>query len=79
MEIFRKHSEDVSTFTTNTDNDPPVDTGTTLFEELDIEFKKKYHMLKINNLKRDNGLDYILNGYFFRIQGYTYALFTRYF
>lgn len=41
MEIFRKHSEDVSTFTTNTDNDPPVDTGTTLFEELDIEFKKK--------------------------------------
>lgn len=66
FDVFRKHFENLSTFTTNTDNNPPVDTGTTVIEELHIEVsKKKYLMLKIDNLKRDNGIDCIVNEYFF--------------
>lgn len=37
LDLFRKHFENLSTVPTNTDNNPPVDTGTTLIEELHIE------------------------------------------
>lgn len=45
--------EDLSILTTNTDSDPPVDTGTTVFENLDIEISGKEISDAIDNLKRD--------------------------
>lgn len=71
LDLFRKHFEDLSTLTTDTDNDPPVDTGTTVFEELDTEITVKEISDAIDNLKRDksHGLDYILNEYFIEFKG----------
>lgn len=83
LDLFRKHFEDLSTFPTNMDSDPPVDTGTTVFEELDIEISEKEISDAIDNLKRDksHGLDYILNEYFIEFKGilmpYLHSIFNR--
>lgn len=83
LDLFRKHFDDLDTFTTDTNSDPPVDTGTTACDELDIEASEKEKLDAIYNLKRDksHGMSYILNAYFSELKGilisYEHIIFNR--
>ena len=56
----------MATFSNNTNTEIPVDTGHTVFDELDMEITIKEISDAIDHLKRgkSHGLDYVLNEYF---------------
>ena len=66
MESFQKIFQELATFSNNTNTEIPVDTGHTVFDELDMEITIKEISDAIDHLKRgkSHGLDYVLNEYF---------------
>ena len=66
MESFQKIFQELAIFSSNTNTEIPVDTGHTVFDELDMEITIKEISDAIDHLKRgkSHGLDYVLNEYF---------------
>ena len=66
LESFQQHFQELATFSNNTSIETPVDTGHTVFDELEMEITIKEISAGIDHLKRkkSHGLDYVLNEYF---------------